>query len=122
MKPTTRDVIAATAAEWGITPEDITGPKRLRIYAWPRQMAMAICCRMLGGSHADVGRRFNRDHTTVIHGLRAHDKRMGTHSSYRRSYERIEEAVSRWNYAMNVFQGAGGRLTLPEFKSVRGAV
>jgi chromosomal replication initiator protein len=47
------------------------GPKRLRSFARPRQVAMYLAKTMTSRSLPDIGRRFGgRDHTTVIHGVR----------------------------------------------------
>jgi chromosomal replication initiator protein len=50
---------------------DIIGPKRLRSYARPRQVAMYLCKQLTSRSLPEIGRRFGgRDHTTVMHGVR----------------------------------------------------
>jgi chromosomal replication initiator protein len=50
---------------------DLTGPKRLRSFARPRQVAMYLCKQLTSRSLPEIGRRFGgRDHTTVMHGVR----------------------------------------------------
>jgi chromosomal replication initiator protein len=47
------------------------GPKRLRIYARPRQVAMYLCKQMTSRSLPEIGRHFGRrDHTTVMYGVK----------------------------------------------------
>ncbi len=47
------------------------GPKRVRSYARPRQIAMWLCKQMTSRSLPEIGRRFGgRDHTTVMHGVK----------------------------------------------------
>ena len=47
------------------------GPKRLRSFARPRQIAMYLCKLLTTRSLPEIGRRFGgRDHTTVMHGVR----------------------------------------------------
>lgn len=61
-----------------ITLSELIGPDRKRMFAWPRQEAMWRCRTETNMSHGEIGRRFgDRDHTTVIHGVRAHAKRTG---------------------------------------------
>jgi chromosomal replication initiation ATPase DnaA len=49
---------------------------RAREMAWPRQVAMFLCRELTGRSLPDIGRRFGgRDHSTVLHALRAVEKR-----------------------------------------------
>ncbi len=56
---------------YNIRLSDLVGPKRTRIYARPRQVAMYLCKQMTSRSLPDIGRRFGgRDHTTVMHGVR----------------------------------------------------
>ena len=47
------------------------GPKRLRTYARPRQIAMYLAKYLTSRSLPEIGRRFGgRDHTTVMHGVK----------------------------------------------------
>ncbi|SFE75016.1 chromosomal replication initiator protein DnaA [Sulfitobacter brevis] len=56
---------------YNIRLSDMIGPKRLRSYARPRQVAMYLCKQMTSRSLPEIGRRFGgRDHTTVMHGVR----------------------------------------------------
>ncbi|MEQ8255051.1 MAG: chromosomal replication initiator protein DnaA [Roseovarius confluentis] len=50
---------------------DMVGPKRVRTFARPRQIAMFLCKQLTSRSLPEIGRRFGgRDHTTVMHGVR----------------------------------------------------
>jgi len=50
---------------------DLLGPKRLRSYARPRQIAMYLAKTLTNRSLPEIGRRFGgRDHTTIMHGVR----------------------------------------------------
>lgn len=56
---------------YNIRLSDMIGPKRLRSFARPRQVAMYLCKQMTSRSLPEIGRRFGgRDHTTVMHGVR----------------------------------------------------
>ncbi|UWS81060.1 hypothetical protein N1037_08630 [Phaeobacter sp. G2] len=51
---------------------EMVGPCRARRLAWPRQIAMALIRQKANCSLPEIGRRFGgRDHTTVMHALRA---------------------------------------------------
>lgn len=74
-----RDTLRAAAAAHGVTVEDLRGAGREQRIAYARQDAMA---RLRGldvygrrPSLAQVGRWLNRDHSTVLHGIRAHEAR-----------------------------------------------
>ncbi|MEC3861844.1 chromosomal replication initiator protein DnaA [Mesobacterium sp. TK19101] len=59
------------AEHYNIRLSDLVGPKRLRSFARPRQVAMYLCKHMTSRSLPEIGRRFGgRDHTTVMHGVR----------------------------------------------------
>lgn len=59
------------AEHYNIRLSEMIGPKRLRIFARPRQVAMYLCKQMTSRSLPEIGRRFGgRDHTTVMHGVR----------------------------------------------------
>ena len=50
---------------------DLVGPKRVRTFARPRQIAMYLCKQLTTRSLPEIGRHFGgRDHTTVMHGVR----------------------------------------------------
>ena len=75
--PSWRKIIREVAEKYDLTPDDLTGPCRRRMYAWPRQEAMWRCRAETNMSLPDIGRRFgNRDHSTVLFSVRAHARRM----------------------------------------------
>ncbi|WP_269915446.1 chromosomal replication initiator protein DnaA [Acinetobacter sp. HY1485] len=48
--------------------KELTGPKRTRIYARPRQLAMGLARELTGDSFPEIGLAFGgRDHSTVMH-------------------------------------------------------
>ncbi|MGR3758186.1 MAG: chromosomal replication initiator protein DnaA [Tranquillimonas sp.] len=56
---------------YNIRISDLIGPKRTRIYARPRQIAMHLCKHMTQRSLPEIGRKFGgRDHTTILHGVK----------------------------------------------------
>lgn len=71
-----RRIAIDVAMKHQITIEELTGPKRHHRQAHPRQEAMFRMKRS-GYSHSAIGRFFGRDHTTVMHGVRAHEARGG---------------------------------------------
>ena len=70
------DCIDAVAEHYGLTREQIKGPSREWQYAHPRQLAMWLARGLTDRSLPDIGRHFgNRDHTTVLHAIRAVNER-----------------------------------------------
>lgn len=65
------------AAYYGINVRHMVGEARGREIARPRQVAMYLARELSGKSFPDIGRRFgNRDHTTVMHAVRAVEQRI----------------------------------------------
>ncbi|MCF6234283.1 MAG: chromosomal replication initiator protein DnaA [Rhodobacteraceae bacterium] len=70
-KITVEEIQRRVSDYYNIRLSDIIGPKRLRSYARPRQVAMYLCKQLTSRSLPDIGRRFGgRDHTTIMHGVR----------------------------------------------------
>lgn len=70
-KITVEEIQRRVSEHYNIRLSDMIGPKRLRSYARPRQVAMYLCKHMTSRSLPDIGRRFGgRDHTTVMHGVK----------------------------------------------------
>ncbi|APE41971.1 chromosomal replication initiation protein DnaA [Sulfitobacter alexandrii] len=70
-KISVEEIQRKVSEHYNIRLSDMIGPKRLRSYARPRQVAMYLCKQMTSRSLPEIGRRFGgRDHTTVIHGVR----------------------------------------------------
>jgi len=70
-KVTVEEIQRKVAEHYNIRLSDMIGPKRLRVIARPRQVAMYLAKQMTTRSLPEIGRRFGgRDHTTIMHGVR----------------------------------------------------
>ena len=70
-KITIEEIQRKVSDYYNIRISDIVGPKRVRSFARPRQIAMYLCKQLTSRSLPEIGRRFGgRDHTTVMHGVR----------------------------------------------------
>ena len=70
-KVTVEEIQRKVSDHYNIRLSDMLGPKRLRSFARPRQVAMYLCKQLTSRSLPEIGRRFGgRDHTTVMHGVR----------------------------------------------------
>jgi len=75
--PTMREIAAMVAERYGLTMDDLKSPSQERRISWPRQEAMALIRKNTRQSYPQIGRFLGgRDHTTVMHGVRRHAKRM----------------------------------------------
>ena len=63
------------AAYFNLNIQEMLSPRRSRILARPRQIAMYLAKQHTTNSLPDIGRKFsNRDHTTVIHAVKKIDE------------------------------------------------
>ncbi|WP_163847805.1 chromosomal replication initiator protein DnaA [Pseudooceanicola aestuarii] len=70
-KITIEEIQRRVAEHFNIRISDMIGPKRVRSFARPRQVAMFLCKKLTSRSLPEIGKRFGgRDHTTIIHGVR----------------------------------------------------
>lgn len=59
------------ANQFNIKPNDLKSSKKLKIYSFPRQIAMYLCRNMTKSSFPEIGAKFGgKDHSTVIHAVR----------------------------------------------------
>lgn len=87
---TFQDVIEATAEEFGVTAEALTGRSRTARLRTARQLALALCRFLIGGRHVELGEVFGgRSHATIISTLKSVPERFFTGGIEGRPLERI---------------------------------
>ncbi len=75
------EIIADVAKQTGLTVAMLTGDRRSKPIVAARHLAYWRAARETGASLAAIGRVFgDRDHTTIIHGIRKHEQRNGLNS------------------------------------------
>ncbi len=93
-KVTVEEIQRKVSEHYNIRLSDLIGPKRLRAYARPRQVAMYLCKTMTSRSLPDIGRRFGkRDHTTVMHGVKRIEELSATDSQIADDIELLRRAL-----------------------------
>ncbi len=68
-------IIEAVSTLSGFTVDRLVGPSREAPLAWERHVAMWLIRQHTGLSFPQIGRLFNRDHSTVVHAVRRIGKR-----------------------------------------------
>ena len=68
---TIRHIAVIVAADYGSSLAEMRGARRRNTEVKPRQVAMYLAHRLTGQSLPAIGRYFNKDHTTVLHAIRA---------------------------------------------------
>jgi chromosomal replication initiator protein len=64
-----RDIIAAAASHYGAKPAEVVSPDRSALLIRPRHVAMFLSRTVAKRSFPEIGRRFNRHHSTVFHAV-----------------------------------------------------
>ncbi len=93
-KITVEEIQRKVSEYYNIRMSDIIGPKRLRSYARPRQVAMYLCKQLTSRSLPEIGRRFGgRDHTTVMHGVKRIEELKTTDGQIAEDVEMLRRAL-----------------------------
>jgi hypothetical protein len=64
------DIQATVAGYYGLPAQTMKSHQQYRRVARPRQIAMFLADELTPHSLSEIGRRFDRDHTTVMHALK----------------------------------------------------
>ena len=73
----TMQIQELVAVSYGLHPNAMTSRNRERRVTWPRQVAMYLTRQITNRSLPAIAKAFHKkDHTTVIHAIRAVEKRM----------------------------------------------
>ena len=86
-------IVDVVAAHYGITREQLKSKRRTNSVALPRQVAMFLMRRQTTLSLAEIGRFFDRDHTTVIHACSKIERLMREDRMMKDAIERLAEEV-----------------------------
>lgn len=85
-------IMAATAEYFDTTVEELRGPGKTRSLAQSRQIAMYLCRELTDLSLPNIGRTFDRDHTTVMY---AQKKIRNEMASKREVFDHVKELTTR---------------------------
>lgn len=82
------------ATYFNITSDEIRGKKRTKNIAYPRQVAMYMCRKLLDSPLSDIGKAFgDRDHSTIIHGCGKITDIMETNDDLKNILIEIEQQI-----------------------------
>jgi chromosomal replication initiator protein len=60
------DVERVVCEFFGVEPEDLRSTRRHRAVSRPRMLVMFLARKLIGSSYSEIGRHFDRNHTTVL--------------------------------------------------------
>ncbi len=85
------EIIQSVAQTWGIHTTDLLSDRRARHHTLPRHVAFTLVRRHTGLSFPEIGRWFNKDHSSIQHGVRKIEAEVLVNTSLRKILLRIEE-------------------------------
>lgn len=83
-------IIGAVCVVLHLSREDLLSAKRTPDVTRGRHLAMYICRQRTDLSLAEIGRFFDRDHTTVLHAIRNVSRRLQPSTDIHRAVEKVE--------------------------------
>ena len=93
-KRTTIDEIQKKVAEhFNISVKEMQSSRRARTVARPRQIAMYLAKQLTSRSLPEIGRKFDRDHTTVMHAVRKVEELIMEDASLAENVETLRRAL-----------------------------
>jgi chromosomal replication initiator protein len=88
------EISRETARAYGLEPDALRSRSRKQIYVRPRQIAMYLARRYTDASLADIGRAFERDHTSVMYAIDAVERRIVERPQLRYELEALAARIS----------------------------
>ena len=72
---------------------EMVSPRRARTVARPRQVAMYLAKQLTSRSLPEIGRKFARDHTTVIHAVNKVSELIGKDAGFAEDVELLRRML-----------------------------
>lgn len=91
---TIEEIQHKVADKYNIRTADILSKRRERPIARPRQIAMYLAKNLTTASLPEIGRKFDRDHTTVIHAVKTVEDMMAQDSLFADEVNTLRRALS----------------------------
>jgi len=83
------------ARQFKITIEELQSKSRKRAIAFPRQVSMYLARKMTDQPLSDIGRAFNRDHSTVVHAVRVIGDNIARNASVRGQIDLLSKRLQQ---------------------------
>jgi chromosomal replication initiator protein len=86
----------AVADFYNIKVSDLKSSRKLKIYAFPRQISMYLCRTLTKSSFPEIGAKFGgKDHSTVIHAFRQIEKRVAEDREIKKVIETLINEIQK---------------------------
>jgi chromosomal replication initiator protein len=87
------DVLRFTCEQFGVTPKDVKGRKRIARHVEPRKVAMFLSRKYTSASYPELGAFFERDHTTILSAVSSIDRALRSDDTLRQRLEAVERRL-----------------------------
>lgn len=91
---TIEDVQKEVESYYKVKHSEMVGPSRAREIMFPRQVAMYLCRVLLDRPYEEVGKKFDRDHTTVMHSVKKIEKLLLNDRNVQEEIEILRKAIN----------------------------
>ncbi len=84
----------AVAKYFKLKVSDLKSPRRVKVLAEPRQIAMYLCKKINKASYPEIGSKFGgKDHSTVIHAVKKIERQIGQDIDFKNTVFAIENQI-----------------------------
>ena len=87
------DIQKEVEAFFKVKHADLVGKSRARQITYPRQIAMYLCRQILDVPYNDIGKKFNRDHSTALHAVRQIEEMMMKQREVQEELETLTQII-----------------------------
>lgn len=91
---TIEDVQKEVESYYKVKHSEMVGPSRAREIMFPRQVAMYLCRVLLDRPYEEVGKKFDRDHTTVMHSVKKIEKLLLNDRNVQEEIEILRKSIN----------------------------
>lgn len=90
---TSDQIIHLIGGYYQVTHQDLLGKRRNKEFVYPRQIAMYLLRYELNFSFPQIGREFQKDHTTVMHGVSKIEKELRKNSRLQQDISHLKDRL-----------------------------
>jgi len=92
-KPTVNDIIEMVADKYSVPVSEIIRQNRRATIASVRMIAMYMARKLTSESYPEIGSRFFRQHSTIIHGVERVKKSMSEDFEFKAEVDALEREI-----------------------------
>ncbi len=90
---TVEDIQKAAENFFKVKHSDLVGIKRTRNVVYPRQIAIYLCRQLLDLPFNDIGKKFNRDHSTIMHSVTTVEEMIRTNHEVQEEIDTLRQVI-----------------------------